>query len=290
MSLSEWGLFQSEVHHPFKWEGGPAAALLIHGFPGTPAELRPIGNVLHQQGWTVQGLLLPGFGPDIGTLFDRDHTEWLTAVRTALLELKRDYDPVLVIGYSMGAALAMQVAAKHRPTGLVLLAPFRQYGNWYQNLFGQLLKPFFREIQPFQKADFSDPETRAGLLNFFPDLDLADLAIQQSVRELRVPTRIFGHLNRAGSQGARLAHQVDTPTLLIQGRQDEVVQLSDTRKLIQRLPGQLRYLEVESGHDLVDVNAPTWNTIHQAIVDFSEYIVPQTSATDLMSTEPATAR
>jgi alpha-beta hydrolase superfamily lysophospholipase len=53
--------FQGPEHLPFLWPGGQPAALLVHGFPGTPAEMRPLGEALHQAGWTAQGILLPGF-------------------------------------------------------------------------------------------------------------------------------------------------------------------------------------------------------------------------------------
>ncbi len=56
-------LFQGEEHQPFHWVAGPPAALLVHGFPGTPAELRPLGQALYEAGWTVSAPLLPGFGP-----------------------------------------------------------------------------------------------------------------------------------------------------------------------------------------------------------------------------------
>ena len=67
--------FQGDEHQPFHWNGGQPAALLVHGFPGTPAEMRPLGTALHQAGWTVYGPLLPGFGPDIVTLFERDSVD-----------------------------------------------------------------------------------------------------------------------------------------------------------------------------------------------------------------------
>jgi esterase/lipase len=38
-------------------DGGDHAALLIHGFPGTPAEMLPLGTVLREAGWTVHGMI-----------------------------------------------------------------------------------------------------------------------------------------------------------------------------------------------------------------------------------------
>ena len=54
--------FDGSEHRSFLWKGSDSAALLVHGFPGTPAEMRPLGTVLRNAGWTVRGLMLPGLG------------------------------------------------------------------------------------------------------------------------------------------------------------------------------------------------------------------------------------
>jgi hypothetical protein len=63
--------FDGCEHRSFLWKGSDCAALLLHGFPGTPAEMRPLGTVLKNAGWTVQGLMLPGLGADIESLDQR---------------------------------------------------------------------------------------------------------------------------------------------------------------------------------------------------------------------------
>ena len=138
--------FQGEEHQSFLLVGGRPAALLVHGFPGSPAEMRPVGEALHDAGWTVQGLLLPGFGPDIATLQQRRLEDWQAAVANAMASLRREHDPLLLVGLSMGGALALQAAADTPPDGLILLAPFwRLAGN---GAWLQLLWPAIRVIFP----------------------------------------------------------------------------------------------------------------------------------------------
>ena len=123
MDLDQLSLFEGDEHRPFLWEAGKPAALLVHGFLGTPAEFRPLAGELLQAGWTVEGLLLPGFGAQIDSLFERRYAEWIEAASAALAELQRKHKPVLLVGFSMGGAVALNVAAERRPSGLVLLAP-----------------------------------------------------------------------------------------------------------------------------------------------------------------------
>ena len=250
--------FQGEEHQPFYWNGGPPAALLVHGFPGTPAEMRPLGTSLHQAGWTVYGPLLPGFGPQIATIFERDYTEWVNAVETTLAELQQKHKPVLLVGHSMGGAVSIQAAAHRVPDGLVLTAPFWQLGEWWQRWIGMLMKPFFRQVRPFKDADFSDPEIQRGILNFFPDIDIDNPTIQQELKDLSIPVRIFEQLAQLGQETYRLAPQVTVPTLILQGSQDETVPVNRTHRLLRRLPDQVRFEEVNTGHDLIRTGDPGW--------------------------------
>lgn len=41
-------------------EGGEHGVLLLHGFTGSAAHMRPLGERLHSQGFTVMGINLPG--------------------------------------------------------------------------------------------------------------------------------------------------------------------------------------------------------------------------------------
>ena len=84
-------VFHSPEHRPFYWRGQENAALLVHGFPGTPAEMRRAGALLHRQGWTAHGLLLPGFGNTIGDLPQRRHADWVAAIEQGLYKKNATY-------------------------------------------------------------------------------------------------------------------------------------------------------------------------------------------------------
>jgi carboxylesterase len=44
----------------FFWEGGEVGNLIIHGFTATTGEVRPLTNLLNNNGYTVAGPLLSG--------------------------------------------------------------------------------------------------------------------------------------------------------------------------------------------------------------------------------------
>ena len=56
--------FTGEAHQSFDLHAGPVGALLIHGFMGSPKEMRPLAHALVEAGVSARGVQLPGFGPD----------------------------------------------------------------------------------------------------------------------------------------------------------------------------------------------------------------------------------
>ncbi len=106
--------------------------------------------------------------------------------------------------------------------------------------------------------------------NLFSNIDLDEPHVQQTLRELTVPARLFEQLYQVGSAAYRLASATTAPTLIIQGRRDEVVTPDKTRQLLQRLATAVHYVEVDAGHDLVDPDRPAWTQVEDAIHAFAE--------------------
>lgn len=104
---------------PFLWSAGPTACLLIHGLTSTPYEVREVGCVLHQAGYTVQGIRLPGHGTGPQALTTISWREWTGAVEAAWSELASSHEQIFAIGSSLGAALALWLAAARPLTGVV---------------------------------------------------------------------------------------------------------------------------------------------------------------------------
>ena len=93
--------------------GNDRGVLCIHGFTGSPFEVRPLGERLAERGFTAVGPLLPGHGSDAAALNATSWRDWLAAVETALADLRRRCRVVGVAGLSMGGALALRVAARN---------------------------------------------------------------------------------------------------------------------------------------------------------------------------------
>lgn len=265
--------FQGAEHAPFLMQGGKAAALMVHGFPGTPADVRPLADCLNALGWTVQGILLPGFGAQIETLPKRTHHEWSAAVREALQVLRQDHAPTVLVGHSMGGALAMIVAAEMPPDALILTAPFSKIENILWDMM-PVFRTFFPEVRPFRllRLDFSKPEVREGIRNFMPDADLDDPHVQQAIRDLRLPISVFEQIRQVGQRAFNLAPQLKMPAFILQGTHDTLVKPHLTRQIVSRYGGAVRYMEVPAEHDIINPHAPYWSQVTNALREFVEQL------------------
>ena len=89
-----------------------AVVLLLHGMSDSPYSLRNMAERLHQAGAYVVGLRIPGHGTAPSGLTTVRWQDMAAAVRIAMRHVaqKAAGQPVYVVGYSNGAALAVNYA------------------------------------------------------------------------------------------------------------------------------------------------------------------------------------
>jgi carboxylesterase len=99
---------------PFDFVGdeGSAGVLLIHGFTGTPYEMRYLGERLTERGLTAVGPTLPGHGTSIDDLDATRWQDWVAAVDDAFTALRARCREVAVVGQSLGGLLALDLASR----------------------------------------------------------------------------------------------------------------------------------------------------------------------------------
>ena len=109
-----------------------ASVLLLHGMSDSPYSLRSIGEKLHRSGATVLGLRLPGHGVAPSGLLDITAEDMNAATTLAVKHLHKlaPEQPVYLVGYSNGAALAIVYALQQldnaelpEVTRIVVLSP-----------------------------------------------------------------------------------------------------------------------------------------------------------------------
>jgi len=99
---------------PFAFDGDRRGLLVVHGFTGTPFEVRPCGEALNARGFTVVGPRLAGHGGSIGELSSTRWPDWYATVENAFDELRARCDAVALCGLSLGGLLTLELARRRR--------------------------------------------------------------------------------------------------------------------------------------------------------------------------------
>jgi carboxylesterase len=230
------------TNRPFLLEPPQAeiACLLLHGLGGGVYEMELLGQFLYQRGIAVQGINYPGHDRPASRMPASTWQQWFQAILKSYQELKQRYAQVAVVGFSTGCPLALHLATQHPVHKLVLLSPYLAIRyQWYYLLppeaylfsIGQLIEDVPRFRLPIRdRGMYSEAEK----VIFFKTFNLKAVRSATELIELVKP---------------QLAH-IQTPTLIIQPRQDSVVAPEGAERVYQGLGAtqkQLRWLD-QSDH------------------------------------------
>jgi carboxylesterase len=222
---------------PFFAAGGATGALLIHGFTGCPASMRPWGERLAADGISVAVPLLPGHGTTWQQLNATSWRSWYAEVARCLDDLHRTCDEVFICGLSMGGCLALRLA-ECRPeavAGLVLVNP--SVASSDRRL---LALPVLKHLLPAVDGIGSDIKKRGVTESGY---DRTPLKALDSLRQLWKVTR-------------RDLAAVTAPILLFRSVEDHVVEPLSTRIIL-------------AGVTSADVSERTLeNSYHVATLDY----------------------
>lgn len=141
-------------------DGGPVGVLLVHGYTGSVAETRPMGEYLAGQGLTVRCPLLSGHGTTPEDLVGVRWQTWAGEVELALRDLQHRCQTVFAGGLSLGALLTLWLGAQHPEiAGLIPMAPAIKVKSQILPLtlgLRYLLK--YSPLGPIGDDDLGDPE------------------------------------------------------------------------------------------------------------------------------------
>jgi len=195
---------------------GPRGVLILHGFNDTPQSVRALAEWMHAAGWGVRAPLLPGHGRTrVEFEASGGAAAWMATAREAWAEVQARYPTAVVMGQSMGGALAVWLAAQRpAPTAVVLFAPYLAMG--FRARLLSYLWPVWRVLLP---------ELRGK-----PERGLVDReARSRSLGGGAFTPRMVGELRQVVDRARGVAGRVLAPVLVVQGRRDYRVPASSVR-------------------------------------------------------------
>lgn len=223
--------------------GRKGACLLLHGWICTPADYGNLPQALDAAGWDVVCPLQLGHGTTPRDLRGVTADKLLAKAREHYASVRSRYERVVLVGFSMGGAMAPILAAEHPPERLVLVAPFCGVRHkWYYVIparwWDAVLTPLVRYVpRPAGSISCHRPEGRREVISYgaFPT------DVSHALFRLR-------KILLSDTPLARLS----MPTLLVYSTGDDVCSPKAIDAFGRRLPGQPKQVTVfrDSGHHL----------------------------------------
>jgi carboxylesterase len=235
---------------PFFLPGGSTGCLLIHGFTGTPKEMRWMGEYLSKQGFTVLGIRLAGHATNPEDMRRSSWRDWVASVEDGITILRAATRKVYTIGLSMGGVLSLIAARRYPITGAVAIStPFDMPPDW-RLPFIKPLSVFIRNVSKGQ-PDWQNPEAAKdhAEYTYYPSASI--LQLRALLAEMR--------RDLAG---------VNVPVLLVHSKMDKGVAPANLDRIYTSLGkiDKTRFVVEHSGH--VVIREPDRELVFKATADF----------------------
>ena len=238
----------SEEHLPFLLESSSThAVLLVHGFTGSPLEMRSLAEFLFTDGVTCLGVRLPGDGTTPHDLAKKRWEDWFATVEDNFLWLTQQYRQIYVVGMSTGCLLLLALALKHRLAGLALCSPYLKVKHPLAGHSGWL-----QYLRPFHPAPATTGARQGGYYK------------QRPVAGVHQINRLCRYLK------PRLK-DINAPVLALNAAGDQTVDIESGRLLYEAL-GSAAKIHVRFGadtpHVLTDQGSPQRETVFHLVREF----------------------
>jgi carboxylesterase len=219
---------------PVFLKGGSSACLLLHGFTNSPFEMREMGEFLNRLGYTVSIPLIPGHGTIPADLRKKKWVEWYEKSKSELFELRKKHQRVYIIGFSMGASLALHLAAHYEINGLVALAPVLYLKNKFS-----FLSHVIHIILPYSKK-YSGPDVRA---------DVKTLSYN------KIPVKSLSELLKFSKHLRQDLCDVHTPVMIVYAVKDHVVDNKSAKDIYDLIASRnKRILELQESYHIITLD------------------------------------
>lgn len=249
--------------------------LLVHGLTGTPAEMRPLGRTLAAAGFAVLGVQLAGHCAGSDELLETSWTDWAASVEDGAQRLAAGVDRVLVVGLSMGAVLALELAARpawaRRLSGVVALSTMFRHDGWAMPAYTRLaflMRPLralgigrrrvFMEQPPY---GIKDESLRARVV---AQMDAGDSAAAG------LPGNPWWSVVEAQALAAHVRRRlpaVQAPCLVLHSANDDIASVRNARLVCERVGGPSELVLFHDSYHMLTIDRER-REVSNRIADF----------------------
>jgi len=220
---------------PFYFPGNKTGCLLVHGFTGTPKEMRWIGEYLNKKGYSVYGVRLAGHATCIEDMIRSRWPDWVLSVEEGIDILKSECTQVFCVGLSMGGILSLIAAQRYDIKGSICMStPYEVSRDWRL----RFAKPLSLFIPSVAKGK-SETKNQAA----------AETHLDYPV----YPTRSIAELRLLQNEMQQILPLIQKPVLLIHSKSDGL-SYTNSEIIFQKLTCKEKelFLIEKSGHIITE--------------------------------------
>jgi carboxylesterase len=238
------------------------AAVLLHGLGGSSRQLRAFGGALRELGFHIVTPLLHGYSePALDATRDNrkpSFKRWIAEATSEIDRVAETYSEVYLCGVSLGATLALAVAAERsiKLDALSLISTTLFLDGWNVSRWRFLLPVFYytplghfyhyREAPPFGVKNERVRAWIAENLRRDPVSSAATIGIAAST--LLEAHRLIRHVTTC-------IGRVRTPTLIIHAREDDLASLANMRYVRKHIGAAIcNEIIVENSYHMITID------------------------------------
>ncbi len=241
---------------PFFFQGDDTGVLLIHGFTGTPREMRGMGAFLSQQGYTCLGIRLSGHATRVEDMQHITWQDWYSDVLDGIALLRTCTRNIFLAGLSMGGVLSLfTVANVPDICGVIAMStPYTLSSDWRLK-YVHLLKLVVRKTEK-GPPDWVDKT-----------------AVSQHLEYPYFPTAGIDQLNSLMVRMRQDLSKITVPTCLMHSREDQGVPFENMEKIYKEI-GNTRneMIAIERGSHTMTCDSER-QTVYQRVHEFIQKVL-----------------
>ena len=208
--------YLNDYYAPGSGKNKNVGVLLLHGFTGSPASMRPWAHFLHQRGFTVRVPLIPGHGTKWQDLNKVKWPQWTQKAQSELDALASECGKLFIFGLSMGGGNTLYTAAQNnsRLSGIVLVNPMIHIPE-----FAIKFVDIIKHLQA-KRPSVGDDIKKPGVTEWGYDA---------------LPTKGVAQLHRMLKTTRRLLPSITTPLQLFHSVDDHILKVSNTEIVMNEI-------------------------------------------------------
>lgn len=180
---------------PFYLPGNKIGCILVHGFTGSPKEMRWLGEFLNEKSITVIAPRLAGHATKPADMQRCNWQDWVTSVEDVYYYIRPNVEKLFIIGLSMGGILACVAATYLKFQGLITIStPYEIPQKDWRLRFIRQFALILPKVEKGQ-GDWHNQDAKKDHVDYpyQPTRSIAELLdlfdqLQKSLPKLRLPS------------------------------------------------------------------------------------------------------